>query len=187
MNRAAQLFGNAVSRITARNISRHNISHRKFPKFLFETLEPRLLLSATPFYTAVAAQSGVDLTLRLENQGGVDTLELIDSTRGVVRSAALASIAGPVEIVGSGFDDIFRVNSDLSSLAGGVLFEAGAGEDTLTGSAADTTWNIDAADAGKVDGVSFQGVENLQGATDNKDTFVFLAGGSIDEIGRAHV
>lgn len=66
-------------------------------KFSFEALEPRLLLSATPFYSAATAQAGADLALRIDSQGGVDTLELWDSGQGLVGSAALSSLTGPIE------------------------------------------------------------------------------------------
>ncbi len=179
MGRVAQLFGNAVRRSVKNNPPPHIHLRRNSPKFLFEQLEPRVLLSATPFYTAVAAQSGVDLTLRLENQGGVDTLELIDSTSGVVRSAALASIDGPIEIVGSGFDDIFRVESDLTSITDRVLFDAGAGVDELIGDSRDTTWNITGANTGNSASFDFIGVEQLTGGANNRDTFVLKPTGSL--------
>ncbi|MHC4501648.1 MAG: hypothetical protein ACYS21_21380 [Planctomycetota bacterium] len=47
------------------------------------------------------------------------------------------------------------------------------------GSEADTTWNITEADAGSIEGVAFRSIENLLGATGNKDTFVFAPAGAI--------
>jgi hypothetical protein len=57
-----------------------------------------------------------------------------------------------------------------------------AGEDWLLGSASDTTWNVTANNAGNVGGLTFTNVENLIGAAQNEDTFVFEQGGAIDGI-----
>ncbi len=58
-----------------------------------------------------------------------------------------------------------------------VTFDGGAGDDTLVGPSADTTWSITGRDKGSVAGLSFTGVENLTGARDNRDTFEFDAAG----------
>ena len=52
----------------------------------------------------------------------------------------------------------------------------------LYGPDSNTTWNITGEDAGNIEGagvIDFAGVENLTGADDNQDTFVFEAAGSI--------
>ena len=41
------------------------------------------------------------------------------------------------------------------------------------------TWDVTGPDAGTVAGVDFTSVENLSGASDNKDTFVVAPGGSV--------
>ena len=51
-------------------------------QLLFEPLEPRLLLSGDPFHTAALATAGVDLTLRLGHQDGVETRQLLDTDAG---------------------------------------------------------------------------------------------------------
>jgi hypothetical protein len=51
--------------------------------------------------------------------------------------------------------------------------------DALVAANATNTWSISGADAGAVDGVSFEGFPNLTGGTTN-DTFAFLPAGSID-------
>lgn len=176
MNVAAELVGKVVGRVNKSSAQRPRPKARRF---LFEPLEPRLLLSATPFYTAAAAQAGVDLTLRLDNQGGVETLELLDSAHGVLSSAAVSSLSGPVEIFGSGFADTLTLASDLGAIAGGVLFDGGAGTDTLVGPGSDTVWSITGADAGSVSGVGFATVENLIGSPSNQDRFVLKPNGSL--------
>src|SRR6185436_17991074 len=60
--------------------------------------------------------------------------------------------------------------------------EGGEGNDKLIGPALDSTWIIDGNDAGKVGAASFTGVENLEGAADNEDTFVFQSGGRISGL-----
>ena len=41
--------------------------------------------------------------------------------------------------------------------------DGGAGDDTLFGPPADSTWTIDGANAGNVAGIDFSGIENLTG------------------------
>ena len=182
MSRAAQFISKAANRLTKKAPAPYARAKPR-RKFLFEALEPRVLLSATPFYTAVSAQAAVDLTLRVENQNGVDTLQLLDTLSGSVKaSAAVASLTGPIEIFGSSFDDTLHIASDLSAIAGGVLFDGGAGANTVAGPSADATWNVDGTDGGNVDGVRFTHVAHLAGAANNKDTFVFGAGASLSGI-----
>src|SRR5262245_65889320 len=79
---------------------------------LFEPLEPRLLLSASPFFTAAQAPAALDLILRHEHEGGIDTLALVDRQHGTVASRAITEIDEMVEIVGSAFDDLLTLDLD---------------------------------------------------------------------------
>ena len=49
----------------------------------------------------------------------------------------------------------------------------------IVGPVSDVTWDVTGPDAGTVAGVDFTSVENLSGASDNKDTFVVAPGGSV--------
>ena len=144
---------------------------------LFEALEPRILLSHDPFYAATAA---FDMSLRLENDNGIETLKLIDNELGeVAASKALSDIIDVVEIAGSDFDDILRIEIDPSiistNILNGIIFDAGIGNDTLQGPNSHSTWNITGNDAGNVGGagvMDFTGIENLKGGS-GRDNFVF--------------
>jgi len=50
-----------------------------------------------------------------------------------------------------------------------------AATDTLSGPAGDTIWTLTGLDVGDAGGIPFIGFENLTGAADNEDTFVFQA------------
>ncbi|MEE8452868.1 MAG: hypothetical protein V3R99_13165, partial [Thermoguttaceae bacterium] len=153
----------------------------------FEPLEQRCLLSVAPFYTAQTAQSPLDLTLRLDSQGEVPMLELLDTAGGgQIHSMPLSQITDTVVIEGSRFDDSLTIDLDTSSLQeilpAGIRFEGDQGDDTLRGPDVNTLWSIIGEDAGHVgpDGAfAFTGVEYLVGGTDNEDTFVLLPGGSL--------
>jgi hypothetical protein len=99
-----------------------------------ESLEPRILLDAEPFYFAAAANTGVDLTLQLSG----DTLQLIDNSDAAspaVVARKLLAETSEVIIVGSTLDDRFAVlfdsGSPLESLP--ISFDGGAGDDSLLG------------------------------------------------------
>ena len=75
-----------------------------------EALEPRLLLTADPFYSAESQPEHFDLTLRIEDGARLTLLDT--ATSETVASTTLAEITGPVRIVGSNYDDWLRL--DLS-------------------------------------------------------------------------
>ena len=84
------------------------VSPRQMSKFRLEPLEPRLLLSAD---LAVQMAAGAnDLTLRMQNLQGVDTVQIVNNAdQSVVQSQALADVSGVV-ITGSDQDDRFVVD-----------------------------------------------------------------------------
>ena len=107
-----------------RKQNRRKPVHKRKP--IFEALEPRILLSSDFTYMGDEA---FDIALRLENDSGVETLKLIDSELGEVASRALSDVIDTVQIFGSDFDDIFRVEIDPSiisaNIAEGIIFDAG--------------------------------------------------------------
>nr|VFJ49323.1 MAG: hypothetical protein BECKDK2373C_GA0170839_10252 [Candidatus Kentron sp. DK] len=169
----------------------------------FETLEPRLLLSADIAYMAEANVS-VDLMLRLTTDAGAPILQLIDNNAAegqnpLIREQLLADTT-LVTITGSDLDDSLAFDLDMGFDLGGFLitFDGGGGSDTLrdAGGGSDTTWNITGDGAGTVSNtvdaddptdsqrysLAFSSVENLIGAINNADTFELEAAGSIDSI-----
>ena len=183
MSRVGQLIGEMMGHPHKHEQPWRPLAAAKRRKFLFEPLDPRLLLSATPFYSAAGAQAAVQLTVQLADINGVKTLQVVDSAEGVVASTTALDARGGLAIIGSGFDDTLTLASDLSRLNGRVSFDGGGGNDTLAGPLQDTTWNVNAADAGSVRGLGFSHVGTLQGAAGNQDSFVFSATGSLS--GRA--
>ena len=104
---------------------------------------------------------------------------LVVTVDGVASSRPVSSVTS-LTVTGGAGDDSFDVSA--GSLPVPVALGGGAGNDTLHGPAADSTWTISGAGSGSVAGIDFSGFENLAGAAGNKDTFVFGAGGSISGL-----
>ncbi len=132
----------------------------------------------------------VNAPLSINGGGGNDSMVLDDQayptsttyvlTPTTVSRAGMATVTYvAVESVtlngGSGGDTY-----DVSGTAAGVklTIDAGAGNDTLIGPNAASTWNITGANAGTVGNVTFAAIENLTGGT-LTDAFKFAAGGSV--------
>lgn len=152
--------------------------------FQVETLEDRVLLSATSLYTAADASSAVDVTLTVQAQNGAETLLVVDnSTAAVLASVDLSTLLGnePVSIIGSAYDDRITIDASVlnATIAQGIQVDGGGGVDILLGPSQDLTWQIVGPDAGFVGNVTFSNIANLTGAADNEDTFVFEVGGSL--------
>ena len=150
------------------------------------------MLAGDPFFSAALAQSGFDLSLRVDTSGE-HVLRLVDTNSGdVVAQTPIDAITGPVLIVGSDHGDVLRIDVAPSYLRervpGGVAFEGRAGSDRLRGPSADVSWYVTATNRGSIDGdddvataeILFNGVENLSGAALNEDTFVVLGSAGID-------
>jgi hypothetical protein len=146
----------------------------------FETLEPRLLLSADINYVA-ASGAALDAALRIADVDGAQVLQLVDNATSAVLGEGALDADINVTVGGSDLNDSLVI--DFSSAATphrvNVTFDGGAGEDTLRGPAENTVWTLTGENAGSAGAVSFSGVENLEGAADNEDTFVIEAGGSV--------
>jgi len=82
-----------------------------------------------------------------------------------------------IENIAGGDDPDVVVLDDGAGMSGPI--DGGGGEDILVGPAADTVWEISGSGSGSVNGVAFSGFENLQGAADNQDTFVFTGDGTL--------
>jgi hypothetical protein len=124
-----------------RRLKKNRSTAKKKRLVHLEPLEPRILLSADLSHTM--GGSGHDLTLRLGDVDGVNTLQLINPTNPdpgaqVVASQALADTSG-IEIIGSDQDDTLRIDLDFDLVPENfrINFQGGAGEDTLVGPATD--------------------------------------------------
>ena len=62
-----------------------------------------------------------------------------------------------------------------------VSFDGGPGTDTIRGPPVDATWTVVGAGVGALGSWAFSGVESLEGAADNEDTFVFEAEGGLTD------
>ncbi|HTM53057.1 MAG TPA: hypothetical protein VL175_03480, partial [Pirellulales bacterium] len=83
---------------------------------------------------------------------------------------------------GDGADMLRFSNLLATNLDNRLTIVGGGGSDTLLGPVGDTDWSITGSGAGHVARVAFTGIENLTGAPDNQDTFVFDAGGSLSGV-----
>ncbi|MGL6251378.1 MAG: LEPR-XLL domain-containing protein, partial [Billgrantia desiderata] len=104
-------------------------------RFIFEGLEPRMLLSADPLTAAVAA--GSDMVLRMsEDKQRLELVERLEEQEQLLHSFDLAAArdAGSIMIQGSEDDDSLSfdanlLDADLSGLL--INFHGGDGNDTL--------------------------------------------------------
>ncbi|HET9216574.1 MAG TPA: VCBS repeat-containing protein, partial [Terriglobia bacterium] len=180
------LFRNSVER-KMRRMAQWTGRARRRRLLELEALEPRMLLSADLSYTATAA---ADLTLRVADVGGIDTLQLVDTADPsvVLAGQAVSGIDGTsgygARIDSTGVDVTLRLDQSVmaAQVAGGILFVGGTGVDTLVGAAQSVTWNITGAGEGDVGQLHFVGVENLTGAADNQDEFVLTGAASISGL-----
>ncbi len=148
-----------------------------------EALEPRLLLSADIVHT-IAPGVALDASLRTSDNNGQQILQLVDNGSSSVLAETIFDQDVNVDIVGGDLDDVLSIKFDIDSVLHQVRvnFDGGDGDDTLVGPSQDVTWNITGADSGYVDNVVFTDVENLIGAANNQDTFVFEASGSLNGL-----
>ncbi len=112
-----------------------------------------------------------------------DTQAALLFMRNGVQVSDWVPLAGVAKIVvrGSlGNDDITLHLVDPPPIP--IAVHGGGGADTLRGPPSDTTWTISGPGSGSVAGVSFAEFENLIGAADNRDEFVFGATGGLTGI-----
>ena len=179
----AQLFyaknhAKQVRRVPTRRPRRHRVLPRRSP-LLFEPLEPRLLLSSSPLSYVAAAGKALDLTLRLSEDPGVPTIQLVDNTSTTQSVVAQQVLSETNQVIITGSDQDDRLKLDLTTpLPIPVTFDGLGGSNTLVGPDTDTRWNITGQNAGDVAGVVFADVENLIGGS-GSDLFVLADGSSV--------
>ena len=143
-------------------------------------------MSADPLAFAMTDQYD-DLTLQLREEQGVSVIQIIDNVgqgSPVLMQEALANVS-QLFITGSANDDTLTIDESLLSMQDSLLitFDGGEGYDRLKGEGVDVEWNITGDDSGVLEGsVSFSGVEHLQGADNNQDTFIFSENGTISGL-----
>ncbi|MGD8420941.1 MAG: LEPR-XLL domain-containing protein, partial [Gammaproteobacteria bacterium] len=158
-------------------------------KLQFEPLEPRLLLSADLAFAA--DPGGSDLTLRLDNIDGVDTVVLVDNEIAdplaqVVASQALADTSAVVIAGNTGAD---RLEVDQSNpFIVPIRFEdtnAGDGDTLELTGALSGSWLLSGSNAGDAGDVGFSGIERLTGGggdtlagSDADNTWLITADGA---------
>lgn len=148
-------------------------------RFDLETIEPRMLLSADPFMASVGADAllqvslgdGDDALLVRQTGFASDGGVIVDLSMGASAQTFGSNVLGIRSILVDGLagNDSFR----FLDVTVPTLLHGGLGDDTLLGPADDARWDITGPDSGLVGFVRFEGVENLHGAADNDDTFVF--------------
>ena len=157
--------------------------HRRKP--VLEALESRLLLSADPFVAVVDPQG----LFALQLTDGADTAliqrigeaaaggDIVAVTLGAVTQQYGDQSFGIVRLLidaGAGDDWLRLVGITVTTeIIGGL------GTDTFERQHGDATWSITALDTGVVETVTFASFENLVGADDNRDTFLFAPGGGV--------
>ena len=131
--------------------------------FRFETLEPRLLLSAdlAPLHTQ---PDSVDLTLTVDTHS--QSILLLDNKHGGVEIER-HDLHGSdrITIRGTAGDDRFRIDLDAGALdASRVTVLGRGGHDSLEGPDLDTKWNLKREGRGEVGNIVFRDIEDLHGS-----------------------
>jgi len=94
---------------------------------------------------------------------------------GSVSGSASPSIVHTTIGIGTGNGTATAVGAGFSNIEG---FVGGSSTNTLTAPNTTNTWQITAANAGNINGITFSGFQNLVGGTGN-DTFMFSNGASV--------
>jgi len=174
----------SARRAALRRALRPRPPHRR--KVLFEMLEQRILLSGNPLASlnagVMTTQLGDDSDDVVVTQVGSasDGGVIVDLTVGGLTERYGSADEGIFDIVadGAGGDDSFQFIDVTAS----VHLLGGEGSDTLFGPWADSSWLIDGQDSGVVANLDFIEIENLRGAADNLDTFIFTPDGAISGV-----
>nr|HMU52836.1 LEPR-XLL domain-containing protein [Geminicoccaceae bacterium] len=136
--------------------------------FRFETLEPRLLLSAdlAPLHTQ---PDGIDVTLAIDTNS--QSILLLDNKHGGVEIER-HDLHGTDRITlrGGAGDDRFRIALDAGALdPARVVVRGGGGHDRLDGPALDTEWSLKREGDGEVGNITFRQIEELHGSDASVD------------------
>ena len=109
-------------------------------------------------------------------------LDLIGLTvDGVTESRSISSVLG-LTIRGGNASDRLVIGSALASPTLPILFDGRDGVDHIRGPPADLVWTVTGPGSGTVGGIAFGGIEELEGAAANEDTFVFEVDGSLSGV-----
>ena len=100
------------------------------------------------------------------------------SLNGLSQSRSISTVGG-LTIRGGSANDLLEITSLPTTLQLPILFDGRGGVDTIRGPPLDVVWSVTGPGSGTVGGIAFAGVEQLEGAAANEDTFVFEAGGSL--------
>ena len=189
----------ANNRLSAAILS---LSQSTRDRFVFEGMEPRLLMSADPYQLA----AGADVSLRLGEDDEQNALiQLVDNSEEgspVIADWVLADLGGTLTINGTSDDESLSLDRSLTSLDSPltITFNAGDGNDALVGPTAlidDTDnpqglidWALSAANAGVADldgsatnsSLAFTGVESIE-AGDGEDTVQALGSHNWNVLG----
>ncbi len=142
-----------------------------------ETLEPRILLSATPFLWSAPANTAQTLELAVADVLGVPTIQLSNAT-GVLKQQSVADTT-LVDITLSNRADRITIASDFSGVTP-VSIQGQSGIDVVVGPNGGQNFTLSST-GGTVAGVSFSGFERVQGG-DGADRFAVSAGGLLPAI-----
>lgn len=141
---------------------------RSWSGFRFETLEPRLLLSAdlAPLHTQ---PDGVDLTLTVDT--GSQSILLLDNRHGGVEIERHDLQGGDrIYLRGGAGDDRFKIDLDAKALdLDRVVVRGGGGHDSLEGPDLGTDWSLQRSGIGHVGNVAFRQIEELHGSASRSD------------------
>jgi hypothetical protein len=107
----------------------------------------------------------------------LDTLQLInDADQSILQSQSLADTS-TVVITGADLDDKLTIDfSNPFSIPISFTDTSETDGDFLEVIGGDNAWNITGSGSGNVGDVNFRSVENLVGASNNEDTFIFEEG-----------
>ena len=100
------------------------------------------------------------------------------SLNGLNESRSISTVSGLTIHGGSG-NDLLEITSLPNALEIPIFFAGNGGIDTIRGPPQDVVWSVTGPGSGTVGAVAFAGVEQLEGAAANEDTFVFEGTGSL--------
>ncbi len=162
-------------------------------RLVFEALEPRFLLNGEILIIdqsagLAALQSHNQLIQMVNEVSGLTSsqhIQVVDvATHTVVADAPVANVSS-INIKEGNGNDVLTIDaaSFASASVPSISFIGGGGNNSLIINASGATnWDVSGTNSGKATGavnVAFQGVQNLQGGTDNNDTFVIESGGKL--------
>src|SRR5574341_1433064 len=174
----ARFFSSKNGQRSEAHRARFRRALKRRSSFTVEPLEPRLLLDAAPLVFNVDPAAAANFTVQVANAD----VQIVDNSSGnILLSQALADTS-EVIVHGSSQVDTLTVDATAAASSLPIAFDGNAGDDTLRGPSLDSEWHITGSGAGSVGSVAFTGVENLTGAADNEDTFIFTAPGSLSGL-----